>query len=193
MNPATGPGATPRASTTAAETTRDSRIDTETSWAAAAPSLRGRARKPIPNALTKVSRARPAVSATTPIAAGSSTANRRSVLASPWIRDCSSTHSATNPTEIGSAAAPSAPTPNEAEVTGIRGPSPPSRSRSRSPLACRIAPAPRKRTVLKAAWLTTSSAAASAAIAPISGRPDPVKSWARAIAVTMSPTFSVVE
>ena len=77
---------------------------------------RGRARNAMPNALTKVSRASPAVSATTASASGIVTATTGRPASAPWIRACSSVHSATNPAVTGSAAAPRAPTPNAAPV-----------------------------------------------------------------------------
>ena len=61
--------------------------------------------------MTKVSRASPAVSATNDTVIGSAMAMTRSApgpRVSPWTSDCSSTHSATNPDEIGRAAAASA-------------------------------------------------------------------------------------
>ena len=121
------------------------------SRAPAAPDERGRARKAIPYALTNVSSASPAVRATTATEIGIIGATSRSSGRAPWISDWSSVHSATKPTLSGSAAAPRAPRANATWVTGIRAARPPIRSRSRSPVACSTAPAPRNSAVLKAA------------------------------------------
>ena len=65
----------------------------------------------MPNALTNVATASPAVSATTATASGITTAaDHARRPAAPWIRACSSSHSATNAVPGGSADAPSAPT-----------------------------------------------------------------------------------
>ena len=75
---------------------------------------------------------------------------RRPAPARPWISPCSSSHSDTNPLPGGSAAAASAPNANSAVVTGIRAASPPSRSRSRSPVDRSTEPAPRNSSALNA-------------------------------------------
>lgn len=79
------------------------------------------------------------------------------------MRDCSSSHSLMNPLPGGSATAPSAAIANSPAVYGIRARSPPSRSRSRSPVARSTDPAAQNNRALNAAWLTTCSRAAASA------------------------------
>ena len=66
---------------------------------------RGRARKPMPNALTIAATPRPVVSATAPTASGAVSATSGVVARrGAWISDCTSSHSLTKPAPSGSPA-----------------------------------------------------------------------------------------
>ena len=159
----------------------------------AAASDRGRARNAMPNAFTNVSSPRPMVRAMRPSVTGRASASVVLARPSPWTSACSNVHSAANPLVTGSAAAPMAAIPNVHVVTGCDRIRPPSRSRSRSPVAWRIVPAPRNSTVLNAAWLTTRRRAATRAIVATASWPAFERSIPTPTAVTARPTFSVVE
>ena len=80
-----------------------------------------------------------------------------------WSSACSVSHSEAKPFSGGRPAIAAAPTRNAAPVQGIRRSRPPSRSSSSEPVACSNAPAPRKSSALKTAWLTTCRSAAPSA------------------------------
>ena len=163
------------------------------SRAVAAASLRGRARNPTPNALTNVATARPAVSATAATASGNTIAVATPGAGSPWISDCSSTHSLTNAVPGGSADAASAPSPNIAVVIGMTRRRPPRASRSRVPVARSTDPAARNSSVLNAAWPMMCSSAAVSASAAGTRLPVAVNSPLAPIPTNARPMFSVVE
>ncbi len=105
----------------------------------------------MPNAFTKQAMASPLVSARPAIPrAKTRLSSARSIL-----RFCSRawnvSHSLTKPLSGGSAAMAAEPTRKAAAVHGMRLISPPIASMFRVPVACRTAPAPRKRRALKAA------------------------------------------
>ena len=169
------------------------RIGHPASCARPASGERGMARNAVPNALTDVAAARPPVRASAPTPSVSRMATDARGLATPGRKDWKSSHSLTKPLKGGSAAIESAPTRNAAAVHGIRLIRPPRRLRSRSPVACSTAPAPRKSRLLNAAWFTTCSRPAVNARAAASGwlrlrntKPAPRPS-------VINPTFSTVE
>ncbi len=147
----------------------------------------------MPNAFTNVAAASPPVRATTATAIGIVTATAAVDDGRLCTSACRSSHSLTNPLSGGSAAIANAATANVAPVTGMRRASPPRRSRSRVPVACRTDPAPRKSNPLKAAWLTTCNSAAASAIDAKARLPLAANNPAAPIPIRIRPTFSVVE
>ena len=164
-----------------------------TSRAPAASWLRGRARNPIPNALTIAATPRPVVSATAPTASGVVKASRVPCPGAVWISDWTNSHSLTNPAPRGSPHAPSAATPNRVVVAGIRRARPPSRSRSRNPVAASTDPAAMNPRLLNAACAIRCSMAAAAAIVAGPRAPEAANSVAAPNASEINPRFSVVE
>ncbi len=147
----------------------------------------------MPNALTIAATPRPVVSATAPTASGVVRARTVSCRGAVWIRDWTSNHSLTKPAPSGSPEAPSAATPNRVVVAGIRRASPPSRSRSRSPVAASTDPAARNPRLLNAACATRCSMAAAAAIVAGPRASCAANRVAAPSASVISPMFSVVE
>lgn len=147
----------------------------------------------MPSALTNVATASPADSATTATATGAAIITTRCRPDSPPSRDCSSSHSDTKPLPGGSAAAASAPAANRPVVAGIRADSPPSRSRSRSPVPCTTDPAEVNSSVLNAAWLRACRSPAPSATPASAGRSSAANVPQAATPRTISPAFSQVE
>ncbi len=127
------------------------RIGTGASCAPAAASLRGSARKVMPNAFTKAATARPAARARPAMAR----AKARFIEGCGSRMFCSSawkvSHSLTKPLSGGSPALATAPARKQAAVHGWRLISPPSASMSRVPVPCRTPPAAMNSRLLKAA------------------------------------------
>ena len=147
----------------------------------------------MPNALTIAATPRPVVNATAPIASGAVSATNVSLPGAAWINDWTSNHSLTNPAPSGRPDAPSAATPNSVVVAGIRRASPPSRSRSRNPVAASTDPAAKKPRHLNAACPIKCSIAAAIAIVAGPGAPEPANNVAAPRARVTNPMFSVVE
>src|SRR3990172_13015728 len=103
-------GANPNATQTATSANIPPRLVRRTSTAPAAWAVRGWARNPVPNALTKVAAANPPVSATAPTARGIVIAIATFDPDRPWTSDLSRSHSLTNPLNGGSAAMARLPT-----------------------------------------------------------------------------------
>lgn len=135
----------------------------------------------------------PTVSATAPTASGITSAMATSWPARAFIRDWISSHSLTKPAPNGRPAAPRAATPNSAVVTGIRRARPPSRSRSRRPVAASTDPAAKNPRLLNALWAIRCSSAAVSATAAAGCEPAPANKVAVPSARVINPMFSVVE
>ncbi|CNN32545.1 Uncharacterised protein [Mycobacterium tuberculosis] len=161
---ATSSGATASTRQAPAAIAMPARMLAGASRAASAWVERGRARNPLPKALVIAATLRPVASATTPTASGVVSATMGSCPGAAWINDWTSSHSLTNPAPNGRPHAPSAATPKKTVVAGIRRASPPSRSRSRSPVAASTDPAAMKARLLNAACAIMCSIAAAAAI-----------------------------
>ena len=130
-------------------------MDGAASWARAAASLRGTARKVTPAAFTKHARVRPLVSAS-PARPSVKTRLRSSrAIRVFWSNAWKSSHSLTKPLSGGSAEIAAAPRTKDAAVHGMSLTSPPRSFMLRVPVAWTTAPAPRKRRLLNAAWFTT--------------------------------------
>ena len=189
----TANGATATTTQAAAASAIPASMLTGASRASTAGSERGRARKPMPNAFTIAATPSPVVSATAPTASGAARATSVLCCGAAWISDWTSNHSLTKPAPSGNPDAPSAATPNSTVVAGIRRARPPSRSRSRSPVAASTDPAARNPRLLNAACATRCSIAAVIAIVAAECAPESANSVAPPRARMISPMFSVVE
>ena len=96
------------------------RIAAGTSWACAASSLRGRARKLIPNALTKHAAASPAVRASPARASANTRFSAGLRTLRFWSNAWNVSHSLTKPLRGGSPAMAAEPTRKHAAVHGMR-------------------------------------------------------------------------
>ena len=106
-------------------------------------------------ALTKVAAVNPPVRASTPTPSGMATWIAVSPEGSPWSRLWRSSHSLTKPHSGGRAQMARPATMNTGALSGSRLTRPPSRSRSRNPVACWSELAERNSEPLKTAWNTT--------------------------------------
>jgi hypothetical protein len=106
----------------------------------------------IPNAFTKQAMASPPVRARPAMPRANIRFSSARSICWVWSSAWNVSHSLTKPLRGGSAEIAAEPTKKQAAVHGMRLIRPPISSMFRVPVACRTAPAPRKRSALKAAW-----------------------------------------
>ena len=134
--------------------------------------MRGRARNPTPNALTIAATPSPVVSATAPTASGVASARMVCVPGRGVDQRLDQQPFADEPGAQRQPARPERGHPEQRVVAGIRRASPPSRSRSRSPVAASTDPAARKPSLLNAACAIRCSMAAASAIVAVAVAPE---------------------
>ncbi len=144
-------GNSPNPTHSAARTACGTSIAVGDSSAAAAAVLRGKARKLIPNALTKHAAASAVVNASSAPQSGKISRTNAGVDAKPRSSAWNISHSLVNPFKSGSPEIAIAPTRKNRPVHGIRRSSPPNSSSCRVPAAITTLPAPRNSSPLNTA------------------------------------------
>ena len=144
-------------------------------------------------ALTKVAAVNPPVRASTATPSGMATSMAVSPEGSPWSRLWRSSHSLTKPHSGGRAQMARPATMNTGALRGSRFTRPPSRSRSRSPVACWSELAERNSEPLNTAWNTTCKRAATRATTASGRCPVAAKRPEAPTPSSIRPTLSVVE
>src|SRR3989344_1008188 len=187
-------GTTPKTMQGAASRSIPASIDQWGSFALAAWSLRGKARKVMLNAFAKHA------SASAPVSARNATlkptmtcvATESSVMrlpSNPW----KTSHSEANPFKGGKADIAMDPMRKLTATNGILAANPPNFSMFRMPVALWTAPAPRKSRLLNSAWLRVWNKPANSAIPAYSLWPDATNNIADPTPMRMMPMFSTLE